>query len=359
MKKFSIKSCFWIVLIFLIFVNNIAAPAAARKNVKNCNFTVNRAAVNKKARKVKMGSTKLTVKSGFIRFVAPSRAKYTFTWSGLRSGKRVKITPLFVLNNKTLSCLGYYCNYDIYGNSRNIFICEGYMDCTKYKDLNYYGEKKANKYRIILDKGEELYFFMKIAPKKKADIGLKITRKSAHEAQRPVQEKTITIFENLKQSIIESDSHNNEDSVREKSWSNTYGVIFTERIIYKKQTGQIVFEWDYMHSSESYKIYMIYDKSTITTGKTDIHIIKYFGECGAYDAVANVNIYTMADETDIRFTVNKNPQNASINDINFDALSNFDSCIDPANWMRPFINYNGVLSDLGISYKDLGFVSYF
>lgn len=360
MKKIISKLCFLIVLISLVFGINIGTPAAVKKNTKYCDFTLNRTNVNKKARKVKLGKIKLTVKkSGYVRFTAPSRATYTFAWTGPKTGKRVKITPMFVLNYKTLSCLGYYCNYDIYGKSRNVSVCEGYLDCTKYKDLYFYGEIKANKYRIILDKGEEIYFFMKISPKKNADIGLKITRKAVNNVIKPAQGKTIANFEKLKQAMAKSASNLNGNPVREKTWYFN-NKPFTERIIYKKQTDQIVFEWDnvYEQDSESYKIQMIYDKSTITKGKTNIHVLKYSGKSIEYDAVATVDIYSMVDETDIRFTVRKNLKNLSITDINFDALFEFDACFNPADWMPPRIIYRGLLSDMGLSFRALGFVSF-
>ena len=62
---------------------------AATKSVKNCDFTTTTKTINKKALKVKKGTTKLSLNSGqgYIRFIAPKTKTYSFTFSNLKSKK--------------------------------------------------------------------------------------------------------------------------------------------------------------------------------------------------------------------------------------------------------------------------------
>lgn len=363
MRKDIIRPGFWIVLILLVFSINTATPAAT-KNIKNCGFTVDRVKVIKKAKKVKKGSTKLKVKSGFVSFVAPSRAKYRFKWIGPRSG-RVNIVPLFALNNKTLSCFGSETIH-ISGYSRNICCYHGDMPYTKYKQIKDDGDNMANTYSLVLDKGEELYFYLKTSTKKRTAIRLKITSKAAPNVELPDRGKVSSNFEKLKQLILEGNPHNTGDITLKRSWNfgssaSSKGKEETHRLIYKKQSGQIVFEWELKWGeSQGYKMYMVYDRSVISRGTADIHVTYYSKGSVGYDAVSTVNIYTVADETDMYFKVKHNAINKTVNYINGDAFLRFDSCFDPGLYFAfAGVKYEDILNDFGMSFKDLGFVSYF
>lgn len=363
MGKRTLKPGFWIVLILLIFSINIITPAAA-KNIKNCGFTVKRTKVIKKAKNVKKGSTKLNVKNGFVRFVAPSRARYYFKWAGLKSGK-ISIVPLFALNNNTLSCFGAETIH-ISGRSRNICCYHGDMSYTKYKQIKHDGDYMANTYSLVLDKGEELYFFMKTSTKKRTGIKLNISSKAAPNANMPVPGVVSSNFERLKQLIAERNPHSTDDIVLERTWyfggsASSQGKEETHRLIYKKQADQIVFEWELNWGGlPGYKISMVYDRSVISGGITDIHVTYYSEGSVGYDAVSTINIYTVADETDMHFNVNNNAINKTVNYINGDAFFRFDSCFDPAGYFAfAGVEYKDILSDYGMSFKDLGFVSYF
>ena len=363
MGKRILRPGFWSVLILLVFSINIATPAATKK-IKNCGFTVDRVKVIKKAKKVKKGSAKLNVKSGFVRFVAPSRAKYHFKWTGPSSG-RANIVPLFALNNNTLSCFGTETIH-ISGHSRNICCYHGDMSYTKYKQIKDDGDYMANTYSLVLDKGEELYFYIKTSTNKQAGIRLTITSKAAPNVQLPGEDKVSYNFEKLKQLISERNPHNTGDITLKRSWNfgssaSSQGKEETHRLIYKKQADQIVFEWEIKWGeSQGYKMYMVYDRSVISRGTTDIHVTYYSEGSVGYDAISTVNIYTVADETDMHFNVKHNAINKTVNYINGDAFFRFDSCFDPGLYFAfAGVEYKDILSDFGMSFKDLGFVSYF
>ena len=105
---------------------------------------------------------------------------------------------------------------------------------------------------------------------------------------------------------------------------------------------------------------MVYDRSVISRGTTDIHVTYYSEGSVGYDAISTVNIYTVADETDMHFNVKHNAINKTVNYINGDAFFRFDSCFDPGLYFAfAGVEYKDILSDFGMSFKDLGFVSYF
>lgn len=68
----------------------LTADAAAKKTVKNQNFTTTTSTINKKATTVKKGTTTLTFTKGqgYVKFKAPSTKTYKFTFSNL-TGKDV------------------------------------------------------------------------------------------------------------------------------------------------------------------------------------------------------------------------------------------------------------------------------
>ena len=77
-----------LVLVMLAGVLYAAPAQAAKKTVKKCGFVTETAKADKAATIVKKGTTDLTFKkgTGYIKFVAPSTKKYTFTFSKLKCG---------------------------------------------------------------------------------------------------------------------------------------------------------------------------------------------------------------------------------------------------------------------------------
>ena len=90
-----------------------------------------------------------------------------------------------------------------------------------------------------------------------------------------------------------------------------------------------------------------YDKSTISEGKINIHVIKYESNSLQYDADATVDINKLIYTTDIRFKVNRKNKKKTDNYIEEDALFVVEEqFLETGKW---------ILKDLGMSFKDLGF----
>lgn len=161
----------FILLILFLLLSPVESVKA--KTVKYCGFTVNRIKANQKARKVKTGSTKLTLKKGgFIKFTASSRGKYTFTW---KSAKHIKVIPFFTLNQNVLCCHTDE-EFIVHEGRAQARYYLGDIESTKYGQL-LSGGYSSNKGSIVLDKGEEIFFYLKGSAK----VKLKITRKSVKD----------------------------------------------------------------------------------------------------------------------------------------------------------------------------------
>ena len=91
MKKLMKRSVALLMMLVMILAATSTTFAATKtKTVAKKDFTTSTSAIEKKATKVKTGTTKLYVKKGqgFIKFVAPKTATYKFTFSKCTSKKR-------------------------------------------------------------------------------------------------------------------------------------------------------------------------------------------------------------------------------------------------------------------------------
>ena len=348
MKNHRSKLYLSFIVVLMIFVFNTTTWAAANKNVGYCNFTVNRTKVNKKAVKVKKGNVKLKVKRGFIRFIAPSRGKYTFMWTGPKNGQRADITPMYTLNKNTLSCLEDFYPYG--KDMSNILFFVGMGDYTKYSQLapDRYG---GCKYSIVLDKGEEIYFYVKLTRNREAEVGLKITRKTAPKDKIPPHAITISKFEKLKQIITKKDPHNDGDPVLTytKAYDYPKHLKYISTIKYKKQQDQIIFEYELLEGNKKLlHMSMTYDRSVIANGVIDVHATEYAGNSVKYDALAKVHIYTAKYTNDIYFNLKRNNTNLSVNKINWDLTTFFEFFLIDIDLY--------ILQSNGMTINDLGFI---
>lgn len=77
-------------VVLLTGMLGLTADAAAKKTVKNQDFTTTTSTINKKAAVVKKGTTTLTFTKGqgYVKFTAPATKTYTFTFSNM-TGKDV------------------------------------------------------------------------------------------------------------------------------------------------------------------------------------------------------------------------------------------------------------------------------
>ena len=85
-----IRRCLALMLSMLMItcLNTVSASAAAArtKTVKNTKFTTSVSKAEKRAARVRTGTTDLTVKkgAGYLKFTAPSAGKYSFTFSDVK-----------------------------------------------------------------------------------------------------------------------------------------------------------------------------------------------------------------------------------------------------------------------------------
>ena len=92
MKKLMKRSIALLMMLVMIMAAASVAVSAktVSKTVKKQKFTTSTNAIEKKAVKVKKGTTKLNIKKGqgYVRFVAPKTKTYTFTFSKCTSSMR-------------------------------------------------------------------------------------------------------------------------------------------------------------------------------------------------------------------------------------------------------------------------------
>ncbi len=357
------KRRFFILLILFLLLSPVESVKA--KTVKYCGFTVNRTKANQKAQKVKTGSTKLTLKKGgFIKFTASSRGEYTFTW---KSAKHVKIIPFFTLNKNVLCCHSDE-EFEVHDGRAQARYYIGDIESTKYGQI-LSGGYSSNKGSIVLDQGEEIFFYLKGSAK----VKLKITRKSLKEKklsraiiqknyERLIQEieKTRpgeTEIRNL-QILIQTRKANGYDCTKleerlklaqepalKAKIHSEYSRDFEAGIVLKGEKLFFVFSME--GQKEKWTASFTYDKSTISGKKINIHVIKYESNSLQYDADATADINKLIYTTDIRFKVNRKNKKKTDNYIEEDALFVVEEqFLETGKW---------ILKDLGMSFKDLGF----
>ena len=357
------KRRFFILLILFLLLSPVESVKA--KAVKYCGFTVNRTKANQKAQKVKTGSTKLTLKKGgFIKFTASSRGEYTFTW---KSVKHVKIIPFFTLNKNVLCCHTDE-EFEVHEGRAQARYYLGDIESTKYGQL-LSGGYSSNKGSIVLDKGEEIFFYLKGSAK----VKLKITRKSVKDKrlskaklqknyERLIQEieKTRpgeTEIRNLKE-LIQTRKANGLDCTKleerlklaqepelKTRIHSEYTKDFEARIVLKEE--KLFFVYSTEGQRKKWTASFTYDKSTISGGKINLHVIRYDVNSLQYDAEAVVDMNKLLYTTDIRFKVNKKNKKKTDNYIEEDALFVVENLFLETG--------NRILKDLGMSFKDLGF----
>lgn len=91
MKKLMKRSIALLMMLAMILAaTSTTFAATSTKTVKKRSFSTSTSAIEKKATKVKKGTTKLNVKygEGYIKFVAPKTKTYKFTFSNCTSKER-------------------------------------------------------------------------------------------------------------------------------------------------------------------------------------------------------------------------------------------------------------------------------
>ena len=90
MKKFTNRFfAMMIIMVMVLGLGAVPAFAAANKVIKNQDFTTERSVADRKATVIKKGAYHVTVKSGqgYLKFKAPQKGRYTFTFSKVRTPK--------------------------------------------------------------------------------------------------------------------------------------------------------------------------------------------------------------------------------------------------------------------------------
>ena len=162
MKKLLKRSLVMtLVTVLLIGTFAISADAVAKKTVKKQKFTTSLSVANKKAAKVKKGTTNLTYTKGegYIKFTAPSTKTYSFTFSNLKvSGESAAhVSPM--LKSKYDSKSLDFVKVSTKGgkNDSLCLVSKGWAEDKTGAVKHRYLHSRTGK--IKLKKGETIYFY--------------------------------------------------------------------------------------------------------------------------------------------------------------------------------------------------------
>ena len=168
MKKFT--KVLSLMLVAALVLGTFAVPAQAatkKKTVKKQSFTSETKKINSKAATVKKGTTKLTFKGGdgYVKFIAPRKKTYSFTFSKLKS-KTTRFTSIAIqLKDKASPSYAWLVKAKTYGGKTDFLHMGTNGDSSKSGDkVGWYLPKRTAK--IKLKKGDVLYLQVRNAPEK-------------------------------------------------------------------------------------------------------------------------------------------------------------------------------------------------
>lgn len=162
MKRFFKRSLVMtLVTVLLIGTFAISADAVMKRTVKKANFTTSLSSANKKATKVKKGTTNLTYTKGrgYVKFTAPSTKTYSFTFSNLKvSGDcaaHVNIMKKSKYDSKRLD----YTKVSTKGGKNDVLwlVSTGFREDTAGTVKDRFLHKRTAKFK--LKKGETVYVY--------------------------------------------------------------------------------------------------------------------------------------------------------------------------------------------------------
>ena len=153
-----------LVAALLIGTFSISADAVMKRKLKYQASTNKIRVIDKKASKVKKGTTILTIPkgNGYIRFVAPETKTYKFTFSNIKDKKssieQVNISPLMKYDPKPQYCVSVDVSTKG-GIARSLsLLCKDYPVLEKNRKIERYTFLKSRTAKIKLNKGDIIYF---------------------------------------------------------------------------------------------------------------------------------------------------------------------------------------------------------
>ena len=161
-----------------VLLGTMATPvlAAASKTVKKSTFTTSTSTIEKKATKVKKGTTNLTFSKGegYIKFVAPKTKTYKFTFSKCTS-KQFSSNAFIAVQtpSKTSSKYSFYTDVKTKGGKYDTL----WLSMNGYKHTDgkiLYRPLASRTATIKLKKGQKIYFHLYTGTSKKASMKLVI-----------------------------------------------------------------------------------------------------------------------------------------------------------------------------------------
>lgn len=153
-----------LVAALLIGTFSISADAVMKRKLKYQASTNKIRVIDKKASKVKKGTTILTIPkgNGYIKFVAPETKTYKFTFSNIKDKKssieQVNISPLMKYDPKPQYCVSVDVSTKG-GIARSLsLLCKDYPVLEKNRKIERYTFLKSRTAKIKLNKGDIIYF---------------------------------------------------------------------------------------------------------------------------------------------------------------------------------------------------------
>ena len=163
-----------------VLLGTMATPvlAASSKTVKKQGFTTNTKTIEKKATKVKKGTTNLTLSKGqgYIKFTAPSTKTYKFTFSNCKS-KKYTNNGFFSAQTPDKNSPSYSFHTKVKtkgGKDSTLWLSfNGYkFTSSRYKTIERPIAKRTG--TIKLKKGQTIYFYLNSGTNGKATTKLVI-----------------------------------------------------------------------------------------------------------------------------------------------------------------------------------------
>ena len=153
-----------LVAALLIGTFSISADAVMKRKLKYQAWTNKTRVIEKKASKVKKGTTILTIPKagGYIKFVAPATKTYKITFSNIKDKKskdeKVLITPLMKYDLDPQYCVSVDVSTQGGKTSYFYMLCKDYPVFEKNRKIDASTSLKSRTAKIKLKKGETIYF---------------------------------------------------------------------------------------------------------------------------------------------------------------------------------------------------------
>ena len=177
MKK-TLKRSLVMILATVLLIGTFAvtADAAAKKTVKKLSYNAEMSTIKKKATAVKKGTTNLTYTKGqgFIKFTAPSKKTYSFTFSNLKAKGETSAYVVFQVKDKDYPKFLIDAVVSTKGGKTDALwlASTGSPESKKGKVVDRFLHKRTGK--IKLKKGETVYIYFESAVNKKNTMKLVI-----------------------------------------------------------------------------------------------------------------------------------------------------------------------------------------